>query len=156
MLEIAIPGYRDLRFEHLILDYNGTLACDGKLIDGVRDRLSVLSEKLAIHVLTADTFGQANSGLQGVPCKLCILGVSDQAKAKLEYVQKLGLDSTVCIGNGRNDCLMLKEAKLGIAVILGEGAATETLNAANLVCNDICTALDLLLNPMRLIATLRS
>lgn len=156
MLEIAIPGYKDLHFEHLVLDYNGTLACDGKLLGGVRDRLAALSEKLKIHVLTADTFGQAKSGLRKVPCQLSILAVNDQAKAKLDYVQKLGPESAVCIGNGRNDRLMLREAQLGIAVILGEGAATETQDAADLVCTDICTALDLLLNPMRLVATLRS
>ena len=156
MITIDIPGFRKLELSHLVLDYNGTLACDGKLIDGVNDRLAALSENLTIHVLTADTFGQAKSGLQNVSCQLSILAVDDQAKAKLTYVQKLGLDSAVCIGNGRNDRLMLRDAQLGIAVILGEGAATETLNAADLVCTDICTALDLLLNPVRLIATLRS
>ena len=42
MLEIDIPGYRVLRLEHLVLDYHGTLACDGGLLDGVRDRLEAL------------------------------------------------------------------------------------------------------------------
>ena len=156
MLEITIPGYKTLQFEHLVMDYNGTLACDGKLLDGVNDRLVTLSKKLKIHVLTADTFGQSKSGLQNIPCKLSILAAGDQAKAKLEYVQILGLDTAVCIGNGRNDRLMLKDTLLGIAVILDEGAATETLTAADLVCTDICSALDLLLNPLRLVATLRS
>jgi len=156
MLEIIIPGYKTLGFEHLVLDYNGTLACDGKLVDGVDDRLAALSKKIKIHILTADTFGQAQSELHDVPCQLSILAADDQAKAKLEYVQKLGLDTTVCIGNGRNDRLMLRDALLGIAVILDEGAALETLNAADLVCTNICSALDLLLNPLRLIATLRS
>lgn len=156
MLEINIPGYKILRFEHLVLDYNGTIACDGMLIDGVNYRLLMLSKDLSIHVLTADTFGGAQSGLVDVPCKLSILPVDDQDKSKLEYIQRLGPDTTVCIGNGRNDRLMLKEALLGIAVILDECAARETLDAADLVCTNICSALDLLLNPLRLVATLRS
>jgi len=31
MIEIAIPGYRNLQFKHLVLDYNGTLAVDAEL-----------------------------------------------------------------------------------------------------------------------------
>jgi soluble P-type ATPase len=51
---------------------------------------------------------------------------------------------------------MLKEAALGIAVILEEGAAAQTLVSANVVCASIVSALDLLRNPLRLTATLRS
>jgi len=38
MLTIEIPGVRTLRIEHLVLDNNGTLACDGRLVKGVRGR----------------------------------------------------------------------------------------------------------------------
>ena len=47
-------------------------------------------------------------------------------------------------------------AALGLAVIQREGAAAETLNAADVVCGDILSALELLTNPLRLVATLRS
>ena len=56
----------------------------------------------------------------------------------------------------RNDRLMLKEAALGIAVILKEGASAESVAAADVVCTDIVAALELLQNPLRLIATLRT
>jgi soluble P-type ATPase len=42
MLEMNIPGYRTLVLSFLVLDYNGTIACDGRLIPGVRDRLEAL------------------------------------------------------------------------------------------------------------------
>jgi hypothetical protein len=29
MIEIDIPGYKKLQLKNLVLDYNGTLACDG-------------------------------------------------------------------------------------------------------------------------------
>ncbi len=45
--------------------------------------------------------------------------------------RELGLEQTVCIGNGRNDRLMLKAAALGLAVILEEGIAGETIGAAD-------------------------
>ncbi len=51
---------------------------------------------------------------------------------------------------------MLEKAKLGILVIQEEGAAPSTLLAADVVCTDIMSALNLLLHPLRLTATLRT
>lgn len=155
MLEFDIPGHGIIKLEHLVLDHNGTLACDGILIPGVKDRLIKIAQDLEVHVLTADTFGLAKSELDGVPCRLSILPKKNQDLGKLEYVKNLGLDRSVCIGNGRNDMLMLKESALGIAVVLDEGAAAQTLLAADIVCTSILSALDLLLNPLRMTATLR-
>jgi soluble P-type ATPase len=156
MLSIAVPGGKDLRLECLVLDYNGTLACDGDLIEGVGPLLRVLAEDLEIHVVTADTFGKAHSGLHGLPCELVVLPAEKQDAGKLAYVRRLGPERTASIGNGRNDRLMLKEAALGIAVVQAEGAAAETLAAADVVCPDILSALRLLTDPLRLKATLRS
>lgn len=156
MIEISIPGYRKLEIQHLVLDYNGTLACDGEIIRGVKESLEALSNEIQIHVVTADTFGKAGSRLEDYPCQLVVLPVENQAEAKLEYVERLGADSTACIGNGRNDRRMLKKSALGIAVVLVEGAAVETLQSADVVCTDILSALGLLTNPLRLTATLRS
>lgn len=156
MLEFDIPGFGKLTLVHLVLDYNGTIACDGKLLPGVKQALSVLAQKLAIHVLTADTFGSARSFLGGTPCKVSIIDNQDQEIGKLDYVRKIGAAQTVCIGNGRNDRLMLQAAALGIAVVLEEGAAAPAMMAADIVCTRIVAALDLLRNPLRLTATLRS
>lgn len=155
MLEINISGDSKLQLKHMVLDYNGTIARDGDLIAGVKENLVALADKLHIHIITADTFGKAHSGLEGLNCELSILAPDAQDIGKLEYVKKLGAENTVCVGNGRNDRLMLKEAALGIAVILEEGAAVGTVSAADIVCTSIVSALELLENPLRLIATLR-
>jgi soluble P-type ATPase len=156
MVEIIIPGYRRLHIQHLVVDYNGTLAQDGLLLEGVRSRLESLAGQLRLHVITADTFGMAGSQLTGLPCELVTLPVEEQAQAKLAYVDSLGRDKVVAIGNGRNDRLMLEAATLGIAVIQREGAAFETLSAADVLMPDILLGLDALRFPKRLIATLRS
>jgi soluble P-type ATPase len=62
----------------------------------------------------------------------------------------------VCIGNGHNDRLMLQAAALGIAVLQTEGAAMAAVIAADILAPGIADALDLLLHPLRLAATLRS
>jgi len=156
MLRIDIPGFKTLELACLVLDYNGTLACDGELIPGVRERIDQLAAKLEIHVLTADTFGKAASSLRAWPGQLSVLPAEDQAAAKLAYLSELGAQRSAAIGNGRNDRLMVQQAALGIAVLQAEGAATETLQAADVICPDILAALDLLLRPLRLVATLRS
>ena len=155
MLSTQVPGFGTLTLEHLVLDYNGTLAVDGLLLPGVKAALNTLAAKLAIHVVTADTFGKAADGLAGVNCRLTVLEAGRQDQAKVNFVNRLGAKRTASIGNGRNDALMLSVSALGIAVILAEGASTVSLNAADIVCTDIVSALELLMHPLRLTATLR-
>lgn len=156
MIEIEIPGRGAFKLEHIVLDYNGTLAVDGELLPGVKSTLKALAQEMEVHVITADTFGKVRSRLMDVPCTISVLSPENQDRGKLDYVRSLGAQHTVCIGNGKNDRLMLKEAVLGIAVVLGEGCAVETLCSADVVCTDILSALELLINPLRLAATLRN
>lgn len=155
MLTIEIPGKKPLQIEHLVLDFNGTLAIDGKLIDGVRERLVELSTKLNVHVVTADTFGTATNQLSGIDCKVKVLEKGQQDKQKKIYINQLGKNKCITIGNGYNDWLMLKHAALSIAIIQAEGTSTLTLKHASIVCHSVNHSLDLLLNPNRLAATLR-
>lgn len=155
MLEITIPGEEPLLLEHLVADFNGTLAIDGCLLPGVVDDLRNLARRLSIHVITADTFGSARQALEGLPVRLNVLTETPHAAAKRRYVEDLGAGRCVAIGNGRNDELMLAAAALGIVVIQGEGAARPTVQAADVVASDIGSALGLLLHPDRLTATLR-
>ena len=155
-MKLDIPGRRPLRLAHLVLDYNGTLAIDGEVLSGVRGRLTRLARTMRLHVVTADTFGKARRELGGMPCRIVILGAARQDRAKAAYVRRLAPRNCVCIGNGRNDRLMLRAASLAIATIQGEGAAVASLLEADIVVTDVRDALDLLLNPLRLVATLRT
>ena len=139
-----------------MLDFNGTLAVDGRLLNGVKPRLAKLARSLRIHIVTADTFGRARASLRGVKCTLEILSAGGEDRAKARYVHRLGASAVACIGNGRNDRLMLRAAALGIATIQREGASQESVQAADIVVHDVRDALDLLLAPRRLVATLRS
>jgi soluble P-type ATPase len=155
LLDIAIPGAATLNLEHLVLDFNGTLAVDGALVPGVADALRHMASRLDIHVLTADTFGTAREALAGLPVRLVVLPPGQQVEAKRRHVEQLGADRCVAIGNGYNDRTMLAAAALGIVVVQLEGAAVPTLLAADMVAPDIVAALGLLLHPSRLVATLR-
>jgi soluble P-type ATPase len=155
MFTINIPGFGDLNLTAAIIDYNGTLAVDGKLIEGIADPLNALSEFLEIHIVTGDGFGTAKAELANINCKLTIIPADNQGIAKQKYLHQLNPKTTVAIGNGKNDSYILKESALGIAIIGKEGTAIEALLSANLVMPSIDLALDLFHNPRRLKATLR-
>lgn len=156
MLSFEIPGQGLLRLSHLVLDYNGTVALDGALLPGVAPRLQTLARDLSIHVVTADTFGTVAARVEGLPVALRLLPPGGQDLAKRDFVRALGRESVASLGNGRNDALMLRESALGVAILGQEGAAFAALSAAAVVCASVLDGLDLLLNPLRLAATLRT
>lgn len=156
MIEVDIPGAETVRLTHLVLDYNGTLALDGELLDGVAEKMAELAKHMTLHVITADTHGTVAEKLLGLPCALHIIGSKEQDSHKDAFVRTLGGDKVAAIGNGRNDGLMLKSAALGIALIQAEGASIAAILQADIICTDILDAFDLLLQPARLKATLRN
>ncbi|HUX76896.1 MAG TPA: HAD family hydrolase [Anaerolineae bacterium] len=155
MIEIEVPGRGTYRLKHVVLDVNGTIAVDGRLVEGVAKRVAELRRSVEVHMLTADTRGRqqvidAQLGMQAAR-----ITPQDEAAQKASFVRELGGESVCAVGNGANDAGMLHEAGLGIAVLGEEGLAVETLNAADAVVPSVTVALDLLLKPLRLVATLR-
>jgi soluble P-type ATPase len=155
MIDVDVPGFGRLRLSDLLCDFNGTLARDGRLLDGARTLLPQVAKLLAVRIVTGNTFGSAAEQLAECPGELVLLDAQDQAPAKRGLVEAIGAERVVAIGNGRNDRLMLERAALAIAVVGDEGAAREAVEACDIVARDIKSALDLLLDPRRLVATLR-
>ena len=152
MLVVSIPGRNELRLGHLVVDANGTLTDRGRPIDGVTARLHRIRRELTVHVLTADTFGTAEATLGPFGDTLTVVQTGEDKRA---YVEQLGADECVAIGNGANDVPMLRIAGLGIAVIGPEGTSAAAVLAAAVVSRSVNEALDLLLDPNALTATLR-
>ncbi len=86
MLEIDIPGFGVLELAHLICDFTGTLSVDGRLLPGVDKLLDELAASLAIHVVTADTFGRVHEELAGRPCTMTVLRGENLDVQKERYV----------------------------------------------------------------------
>jgi P-type E1-E2 ATPase len=155
MIELNIAGRETIRLEHLVCDVNGTLALDGKLIEGVKRSLLALKDRLEIHLITADTHGGQAFIDQQLGLEAVRLHPGGEAEQKGSYVQKLGPEHVAAIGQGENDALMLGNAVIGIAILSPEGLALSSLMAADLVVPNILSALELFENPLRMVATLR-
>lgn len=154
-MRIEIPEYKVLEVEFLVVDYNGTIAVDGKMPETIRERLVKLSKELKIHVLTADTHGNAREECKDIPVEIRTFSHGNAVTEKDEIVENLGRDNCVCMGNGRNDLLMCRMAALSIAVLDAEGMYGKLIREADVCVRSMEEGLDLLLNPKRLVATLR-
>ena len=155
MLKINIPGREELVLSHLILDYNGTIAQDGEIIESIRPRLATLSKDLTICVITADTHGTAAQKCEGLPLEVLTFPTTEVGAIKArEAMKRTG--GVITIGNGFNDIPMSDAADLSICVIGREGCCGALLAHADVVVTSIDDALDLLLKPGRVRATLRT
>jgi P-type E1-E2 ATPase len=155
-ITVHIPNSGTLLIRHLVMDLNGTLALDGAPLAGVKEALADLKPHVALHLVTADTFGTA-AGLRELLGVTVDLLPPDRpgGLAKADLVRSLGEEGVAAMGNGANDAAMLKAASIGIAVMGPEGCVPEVLSAASVCVRDPVEGLGLLLHPKRLAATLR-
>ena len=155
MIEIHIPGREPLFIENVVMDYNGTLAVDGILPESVKDRIRSLAQKANVYILTADTYGTVKKQCQDLGITVKTFPREGAALCKEEIVKSLE-GQTVCIGNGYNDVLMFELADLTIGVLEKEGVCAALLSHTDVLVSAAEDALDLLLKPARLRATLRN
>lgn len=157
-ITVDIPGFGQRRIRVAVSDYTGTFSFAGAIEPDVKRRLSELVSLVDLHIVTADSFGTAERELAGivVPYKL---RTARHDVEKAGYVSHLDLSQVAAFGNGNNDRLMLKAVKEGggvaIAVDNGEGCALDAMLNAHVFVTGAANALDLLLEPVRMKATLR-
>ena len=155
MITVNIPGWRNVDIENVVLDLNGTIATGGKISPAVKDRINTLCQKVRVYVLTADTQGTAATETADTKVQLVKIPGQNSRDGKRDFLDTINPESTVVIGNGSNDCLVLKDAALGIAVLGEEGVSVLAIREADILVKSISDAFDLFLKPERLIATLR-
>jgi P-type E1-E2 ATPase len=150
---VELPGALPVELEHLLLDVNGTLTRDGRLLDGVADAIAGLRDAISVRLLSADTFGTARAIAEVLGVELEPIRHGHEKRA---CVERLGAQRCAAIGNGQNDVAMLSAVAFGIAVIGPEGAAMPTVAVADVICTSVLDALALLRVPARITATLRT
>lgn len=156
MIAIEIPGRDTLQVENVVFDFNGTLAVDGIIAPETKNKLAKLQELVNIYILTADTHGTARRNCAFLKARIETFPTARAGEEKAGIVETLGYEHTVCIGNGYNDLLMAEKCALFICVLGEEGCSGKLLTLADVVVTSIDDALNLLLKPKRLVATLRN
>jgi P-type E1-E2 ATPase len=156
MISVSIPGWGDIEIEYLLVDYNGTIALDGKVKAGVKELLEKISRYIRVFIVTADTYESVDNDVDIMGFNVLKVKKENSAEEKAKIVKELGPEKVLAIGNGANDALMLKEAALGIGVIGEEGCSNILVKEADIIVKDISEALNIVLHPERIIATLQS
>ncbi|MBN1640296.1 MAG: HAD family hydrolase [Anaerolineae bacterium] len=156
MVSLQIPGWGHVDLSAVVLDLNGTVTVDGEVIPGVAKRILALQGAgMTCYLLTADTRGLGAATAAALGVVLERLQGGDEAAKKAAFVRRVGAERVFAVGNGANDAEMLRAAAVGVAVLQAEGTSVAALEGADLVVPGIDAALDLLLEPQRLVATLR-
>lgn len=152
-MDYDIPGVGALTIKTIILDLNGTLSVGGQVPEGVKPRLEKLKEQgFRVLFFTGNTRNDADdlAAELGIEWKL-----AKNADDKRNLALELDPETCASIGNGRIDLELMKTVKLAIVTLQAEGVHVETLLASDIIIPAINDALDLFIDPQRLIATLR-
>lgn len=154
MITIQRPGQSNLEIEFILIDFEGTLASDRRVHPKAKDKISLLSKRTKIYILTKEEKERAEELLKKVKTEIVYLTEGKSSQKKLDLLRQLGPARTVAVGNGMDDVPMIEEAGLGICVLGREGTSSEAMKKADVVFMDILDALDFLLKPLRQRATL--
>ena len=155
MIRIDIPGHDVLEIEHILLDYNGTIAFDGILVPGAAELISELAGCAHVAVLTADTYGSVNNQCDPLGVEVVTFPRAGAAQFKQRYAQEL-VGQVACLGNGFNDVGMFDHSDLRIAIMDGEGAYAGLIAHADILVRSAVEGLSLLTHLDRVRATLRT
>lgn len=105
-----------------------------------------------MYLFTGDTQGNAAAIAKDLGIEV---RVTKDAQAKADEAKTLHPKTAATIGNGRIDLELFKTVRLRILTLQAEGVHPLTMLESDVIVPSVLDALDLLLKPKRLIATLR-
>ena len=154
MISIQRPGMESLDIHFVLIDFEGTLAMDGRVHPKAKDKVNLLSKRATIYILTKSNREKVEETLRKMKAEILYVAEGDSSQQKLNVLQRLGPHQTAVIGNGLDDGQIMEQAGLGMCVIGKEGSSAEAMAKADLVVTHVLDALDFLLKPLRQRATL--
>ncbi len=156
-IDVKIPWGEKYTIHHVVFDLNGTLANNGEISENTERLLKKLAEKVNIYILTADTHNTAEDLKEKIGgfSEIIVLKSDEHDGEKAGFVRSLGYRETVTLGNGGNDLKMVKEGILSFGVMGEEGMYAPLFGAVDIVVHSIDSALGMLLNPQKIVATIR-
>jgi soluble P-type ATPase len=149
MISIQRPGMENLDIHFVLIDFEGTLAMDGRVHPKAKDKVNLLSKRATITILTKSNREKVEETLRKMKVEILYVTEGDSSQQKLNALQRLGPHQTAVIGNGLDDVRIMEQAGLGMCVIGKEGASAEAMAKADLVVTHVLDALDFLLKPLR-------
>lgn len=151
-MKIDIPGLGSYNLKHVFIDYNGTIAYEGKLLDNMLPALTKLTQTYQVHIITGDTYGNVSDIFKNTDINLIL---ASTARDKADLVSAFDKETCISIGNGAIDALMFNKTAISIAILGKEGCSIKALKNADILVQDIYDAFKIITNKNQLIATLK-
>lgn len=152
-MKYLVPEVGEIEINTIVFDLNGTLQVNGKIPDGVKEKLSKLKTK-GFHLVffSGDARGNASDIAKelGIEFRKCVSG-----ERKEEEFLTFDVNKTAAIGNARIDIGKFKHAKLSIATLQAEGIHAEILKYVDVIVPSINDALDFFLDEGTFKGTMR-
>jgi soluble P-type ATPase len=73
--------------ENIVIDLNGTIATDGRVLLKVKEKINSLSDQAKIHIPTADTQGTADEETLGMNAELIKIPLKDSKQEKFDFLK---------------------------------------------------------------------
>jgi P-type E1-E2 ATPase len=153
-MKYLVPEVGEIEIKTIVLDLNGTLSVNGKILDGVKERFTKLKELgISVVLFTGDQRGTAADlckeyGIDFVRTK--------NGKEKEEAMKKYDSETTAAIGNARIDIGTFKHARVSVATLQPEGIHAEIIKHVDVVVPSINDALDFFIDTDTFSATMRT
>jgi len=156
-IDIKVPWGEKYTINNVVFDLNGTLANNGEIAETTEALLKELAKLVKIYIITADTHNTAQELKEkiGEFTEIIVLESDEHDLEKARFVHSLGFRETVTLGNGGNDLKMVQEGILSFGIMAGEGIYAPLLSKVDIVVHSIDHAIDMLINPMKIVATIR-
>lgn len=142
----------EINIKNIIFDFNGTIANNGKVSNETLKKMSELTKKFNVYILTADTFGTVEKIFDDTSIKVLII---DEKKDKEYFLKEIGFENTISLGNGQNDLRLISKSKIGIGVLGNEGIFSKLILESDIIIKNIFHFFKMIDNPKKLVATLR-
>lgn len=148
-----VPVVGEIEINTIVLDLNGTLAVNGEIVPGSKEKIAELN-KLGFKIIlfTGDQRGNAKEICDDLGIEFYKAGNSEE---KEKIFLTLDLEKTAAIGNARIDVGKFKHAKVSIATLQAEGIHTGILSDVDVIVPSVIDALNFFIDPNIFCATMR-
>ena len=152
-MKYQVPEVGEIEINTIVMDLNGTLSVNGKIPEGVKEKLAKLKAlEINVVLFTGDQRGTAADlckeyGIDFVRTK--------SGLEKEEAMKKYDSETTAAIGNARIDIGTFKHAKVSIATLQSEGIHSGIINSVDVIVPSINDALDFFIDTDTFSATMR-
>ncbi len=152
-MKYNISGVGEIEINTIVMDLNGTLAIRGKVIKGVKEKLSKLKGKgFKLILVSSDQRDNAEQIAKELEIEFYAAKTLEE---KAEFMQSLNPENITAIGNAQVDIGLFSNAKLSIATLQAEGIHAEIIKHVDIIVPSIIDALNLLLDEDTVASTMK-